>query len=320
MEHLSGLDMGAWIEDGNSAFEAIQQQSDVELNAMVNVFMEKGNEAEGSVSAFKSGADSGSFAGGNESDNVAKELEAADAEKASETTEGTDATDDTDGTDTTDKEQEDLEEAEKRAKHEAVEAKRKAEWEAEQQAKKAAEQEEWKRLESMSDDDVMMNSMKRISEDTERLTRRNLKECLSEHIQTKCLEDPAFARMALHPKKTMVHCFWYVNRKAGEFVEQETKNKHQNPKPGYYGSDVPDALCYQWAEEYFQDMNAPEDKEEGNEDKFIPKPYHGRSVTKSKSKKKAEKKELKEQTGSAGQDSAPKQLSLFELAEVGKAV
>lgn len=329
MEHLSGFDMGAWMEDGDSAFEATQQQADAGLEAMVNVIMDKGYDAGGSLPAFEKGVDTDSFAGSNESDNVAKEPEALDDEKSSEITEGTGGTDDTDETDNTDEEQEDSEEAKKRAKHEAVEAKRKAEWEVGQQAKKAAEQEEWKRLESMSDDDVMMNSMKRISEDTERLTRRNLKECLSEHIQTKCLEDPAFGRMALHPKKSMVHCFWYVNRKAGEFVRQEVKDMHQNLKPGYYGSDVPDALCYQWAEEYFRDMNAPEDKEEGEEDKFIPRPYNGRSVSKSKSKKTekrqpvkktAEKKELKEQTGSTGQDPVPKQLSLFELAEVGKAV
>ena len=44
----------------------------------------------------------------------------------------------------------------KRKEHEAAEKKRKAEWEARQQKKKAAEQEQIARLESMSDDEVMI--------------------------------------------------------------------------------------------------------------------------------------------------------------------
>lgn len=242
-----------------------------------------------------------------------------------------DKTSETNG-DTVDKgeEQEEAEEAAKRAEHEASEAQRKAEWEAKQQEKKTAEQEALKRLESMSDEDVMMKSMKRISEDTERLTRRNLKDCISEYIQTKCLEDPVFARLTLHPKKSMVHCFWYVNRMAGKFIEQEVKDMYKNPTAGYYGSDVPDGLCYQWAEEYFYDKEAPEDKEEGKEDRFIPKPYKGKSESKNKSTKNAGKKQVEKKTegnksvtakGSNGRDSsAPIQLSLFELNGEEKAV
>ena len=56
-----------------------------------------------------------------------------------------------------------------------------------------------------------------------------MKECISEHIQTLCLEDPAFARKALHPRKTMIHCIWYINRKAKEFVEQEMKDNGFKP-------------------------------------------------------------------------------------------
>ena len=85
------------------------------------------------------------------------------------------------------------EEDEKRRAHEESEAKRKAEWEARQQAKKAAEQEQLDKLAAMSDDEVMMASTRRIGADTERLTRRNMKECISEHIQTLCLEDPAYS-------------------------------------------------------------------------------------------------------------------------------
>lgn len=125
----------------------------------------------------------------------------------------------------------------KRAEHEASEARRKAEWEARQQAKKEAEQAQLARLSSLSDEEVTAQAMKRVGVDTERLTRRNMKECVSEYIQTLCLEDPDFSRLTMHPRKTMIHCFFYINRKAREFVEQEMKDNDIKPENGVYGSD-----------------------------------------------------------------------------------
>lgn len=192
------------------------------------------------------------------------------------------------------KEAADEEEDAKRQAHEAAEAQRKAEWDAQQLKKEAAMQEQLEHLASMSDDDVMMASMKRVSADTEKLTRRNMKDCISEYIQTKCLEDPDFARRVMHPRKSMIHCIWYINRKAKEFIEQELKDNDIKPENGIYGSDVPDDLCYQWAVDYFNDPDAKEDQEK--EEKFVPKPYvgkSGKSAGKSKKtepKKKAEKK------------------------------
>lgn len=72
-------------------------------------------------------------------------------------------------------------EEKKRAEHEAAEAQRKAEFDAKQQAKKAAEQEQIARLEAMSDEEVIAASTQRVSTDVEKLTRRNMKECVSEH-------------------------------------------------------------------------------------------------------------------------------------------
>lgn len=197
-------------------------------------------------------------------------------------------------------------EDEKRRAHEESEAKRKAEWEARQQAKKAAEQEQLDKLAAMSDDEVMMASTQRIGADTERLTRRNMKECISEHIQTLCLEDPAFARKAMHPRKTMIHCIWYINRKAKEFADQEMKDNGFKPENGIYGCDVPDDLCYQWAEDYFNDPNAEEDKEK--DEKFVSKPYPGSSskaASKNKAKtdhpKKSETKTAPKQSDDLGQ-------------------
>jgi len=170
-----------------------------------------------------------------------------------------------------------------RAEHEASEAERKAAWEAGQQAKKDAEAAQLARLDSMGDDEVAAEAMKRIGADTEKLTRRNMKDCVSEYIQTLCLEDPAFARLAMHPRKTMVNCFRYINRKAREYVEQEMKDNDIKPENGIYGSDVPDDLCYQWGEDYFRDPDAKEDQVE--KEKFTPKPFAGKADSKAKQKK-----------------------------------
>lgn len=75
----------------------------------------------------------------------------------------------------------DADEEKRRAEHEAAEAKRKAEWEAKQAEKKKALQEQMDRLAAMSDDEVVAASMQRVSGDVEKLTRRNMKECVSEY-------------------------------------------------------------------------------------------------------------------------------------------
>jgi hypothetical protein len=210
----------------------------------------------------------------------------------------------------------------KRKAHEEAEAKRKAEFDAKQAAKNAAVQEQLDKLAAMSDEEVLAASMQRVSEDTEKLTRRNMKECVAEHIQTKCLEDPAFARLTMHPKKSMIHCFQYISRKAWDYVQDELKANNIQPGPGRqgYGCDVPDDLCYQWAEDYFHDPDAKEDHED--EEKFVPKPYTGgtsKSKTtgkKEKGKKKTDKKPP--ETPKNEPDPKPKdnggQMSLLDAA------
>ena len=177
----------------------------------------------------------------------------------------------------------------KRKAHEESEAKRKAEWEAEQQATKAVEQKQLDKLAAMSADELMMAATKRLGDDLEKLTRRSMKEYVTEHIQTKCLDNPDFALKVLHPRKNMVHCFWYINRKAQEFLLKEMEMNGEKPKPGErIGGDVPDDICYQWAEDYFNDPNAEEDKDKNA--KFVPKPYYGGSSSASSKKKETAKK------------------------------
>ena len=176
-----------------------------------------------------------------------------------------------------------------------------------------AEQAAWENAVAMDDNEVMMASMKRVGDDAERLTRRNMKQCVTEHIQTKCLDDPVFARQVMHPRKNMIRCFRYITRKAKEFAMQEMKDNDEKPIAGAYGCDVPDDMCYLWAEEYFMDMDAEEDKEK--EEKFVPKPYTGKTAP--KSKKKTEKKKpapKKEPPKEQPAEDTTNQLTLFEVS------
>ena len=179
-------------------------------------------------------------------------------------------------------------EEQKRKEHEEAEAKRKAEWEAKRQAKEEEILFAWENATALDDAALAAASSKRVGDDSERLTRRNMKQCVTEMIQIFCYEDLDLARQVMHPRKNMVNCFRYITRKAKEFVMQEMKDNDIKPDREGYGSDVPDDLCYQWAKEYFFDMEAPEDKDP-NEEQFVPKPYVGKTTT-SKAKKKAEKK------------------------------
>ena len=186
-------------------------------------------------------------------------------------------------------------EAEKRRQHEEAEAKRKAAWERQQEEKRAAETAAIAKIDQMSETELIKASMERMKKETERLTRRNLKECVSEYVQTLCLSDPAFARMVMHPRKSMAHCLQFINRKAREYLLAEMKDNGMEAQPnGIYGGDVPEDTCYDWAEEYFRDANAEED--EIKEEPFVPKPYPGAPV---KSKRQPKKEKTKAETKTA---------------------
>lgn len=224
------------------------------------------------------------------------ESEGEEPEESAEEQTGTHAADSLEEQDDADA---DAMEERKRAEHEASEAKRKAEWEARQQAKKDAVKEQLERIRAMNDEELVSESMKRVGADTEKLTRRNMKECVSEYIQTACLEDAAFARQVMLPQKNMVRCFQYINRKAYEYVQDEMKADGVQPgrDTPCYSSDIPDGLCYHWAEEYFRTMDVKEDKEA--EEEFVPKPYAGRTTASSKGKKTGAKKSTAKKSAAA---------------------
>lgn len=174
-----------------------------------------------------------------------------------------------------------------------------AEWEAAQAKERASEQAQLDRVASMSPDDIAAFSVKRVSEDTERLTRRNMKDCVSEHIQSLCREDLEFARRVLHPRKNMANCFKYIYRQAKTFAEREMKDLGESHVNGVYGLDVPDGLCYQWAEAYFNDPDAPEDKEK--EGGVVSRPYCGGKAKAASEKKQAPKPKAKSKSAIDGQ-------------------
>ena len=197
----------------------------------------------------------------------------------------------------------------KRKAHEEAEAQRKAEHEAKFAARHAQEQSERDRVAGLSDDAVMAEAMKRVSDGFERLTRRNMKDCVSEHIQTMCLSDPAFARRAMEPVKSMTNCVKYINNKAREYVKKEMEDNDTKPdQGGIYGCDVPDDLVYQWAVDYINDPNAKEDERE--DEKFTPKPYAGGRPNKSQKKDKD-----KEQAKKAAEKKAAEKKAAEEKAK-----
>ena len=186
----------------------------------------------------------------------------------------------------------------KRKAHEEAEAKRKAEWQAKRKQKKAEEKLKLAQIENMSNDEVLAEALKRVGEDTEKLTRRHMMECVMEHIQTLCLTDPAFARKVMHPRKNMIRCCQYIGRKAWEYVQDELKAKGITPsRENPYGSAIPEGVCYQWAVDYFNTPDVKEDVEK--EEKFVPKPYRGTSA--------ATSKPAADKGGTTVKDAAPKE-------------
>ncbi len=113
----------------------------------------------------------------------------------------------------------------------------------------------------------------------------------------------------------MIHCFQYISRKAWDYIQDELKASGIQPGPGSqgYGCDVPDDLCYQWAEDYFRDPDAKEDHKE--EEKFVPNPYYGKDFARTTKKKQKEKKkaEAKPKPVQKEKPANDGQLSLLDL-------
>lgn len=186
----------------------------------------------------------------------------------------------------------------------------------EQTKRAAAEQAERERIANMTDEEVVTASMSRTTDDAERLTRRNMKLCVLEVIQTKCLEDPAFARLVLQPRKSMRNCFHHINRQARDYLRREMEDNDEKPADGIYGGDVPDELCYQWAEEYFRDPDAEVDRPK---ETVRAKPAAKTGKTETKQHKKSEPKKAASKKSADEQPPMEGQITFGDLAD-GKAV
>jgi hypothetical protein len=204
---------------------------------------------------------------------------------------------------------------EKRRAHEEAEAKRKAEFDAKQKAKKEAAAQAVAALAAMSDAEVIGASVKRTGADLELITRRNMKTSVTQYVQALCKCDPALARLTMHPRKSMLHCFRYIGRKAQEYLKQEMEALDEKPDGNGIGGDVPDDLCYQWAVDYFRDPKAEEDNEK--EEKFVPKPYYGGGKSSKPKKEPKPKPEPKKKP--APPKPEEEQISLFGEAVTASA-
>ena len=114
--------------------------------------------------------------------------------------------------------------------------------------------------EAIGQDDVAAASVQRIREEIERITRRNMKDCVAAHLAQLCAGNPALARNVLLPQKSLAKCFRYISRKAREYAEQERADGDVTDA-GVYGCDIPDDIVYQWAVDYFNDPNADKEPE-----------------------------------------------------------
>lgn len=103
-------------------------------------------------------------------------------------------------------------------------------------------------------------AVQRIKTDTERITRRNMKDSVAAYLAQSCATNADLARSVMAENKTMVRCFAYINRKAREYAEQERKDTG-NTEVGIYGCDIPDDLVYGWAVAYFTDPDADKEPE-----------------------------------------------------------
>ncbi len=161
----------------------------------------------------------------------------------------------------------------------------------------------------MSAEEITNDAVKRVGADTEKLTRRNMKEAVCEHIQALCRKDSTFARRTMLPEKSMINCFQYIYRMAREYAEQEMKD-NGIARTGTYGCDVPNGLCFQWAEDYF---NADDVKEDHKDDeKFVPKPYI--PATRKKAQGKTDKKPSGTAKSRAGKASAAPGDSMEQIS------
>ena len=111
-------------------------------------------------------------------------------------------------------------------------------------------------------------------------------------------------------------CFHHINRQARDYLRREMEDNDEKPVDGMYGGDVPDELCYQWAEAYFRDPDAEEDRPK---ETARAQPTTKTTKTETKPRKKSEPKKTEPKKPAEEPLPMEGQLTFGELAS-GKAV
>lgn len=165
-----------------------------------------------------------------------------------------------------------------RAEHEAKEAARKTEFEEKKRRKKEEKERARHAVHIMSDADAMAAAVKMIEKEENRFKKEFdddfngvVEMAILQTLKAGCQCDADFARSILNPDKCLKNCFRYMGTQAYE-MKKEAIRKQTRGGTQYAAFGFPPRLCYQWAMDYFKNLNAPEDKEP--EERFKPQPYH----------------------------------------------
>lgn len=168
-------------------------------------------------------------------------------------------------------------EKQRRAEHEAKEAARKAEFEEKQRRKKEKKERARQAVRAMSDADVLAAAIKMIEaredeirKDFDDDTNGVIEMIILQALKAGCQCDTDFARSLLNPDKCLSNCFRYVGTQAYKMKKDDIQKQIRGGAQ-YAAFSFPPKLYFRWATDYFNDLNAPEDKEP--EEKFKPQPY-----------------------------------------------
>lgn len=162
--------------------------------------------------------------------------------------------------------------SEARKKHEEKEAKRKQKWEQEQAQKKAELENELEKIQQMSLDQAEKKAVEKLNTVIKHGLNAYMGSYVSEYLQFRCYEDADLVKKILHPQKNINNCIQYISEQAKKEIERSMKDGElEISSSGFYGDAVESITVFQWAEEYFNDLDCALDK--SDEEKFVPKPF-----------------------------------------------
>lgn len=79
------------------------------------------------------------------------------------------------------------------------------------------------------------------------------------YLEQHASEDEVFAYKMRNPKKSIKNCIKFIAQKAMAYME---KHKEEYEMENGYGGDVPDEICYGWANHYYDENDLEVDMTE----------------------------------------------------------